>query len=303
MDHEQLLNIALGPQGSAPEVADEDVPPAAEDAATATDAEDDVEEVTLEEALAALDGEAAPVEDEASAPEPVEASAPTEVEELRRQLDEYKAKEAIAEAQASDAAFLAPWQQQQAINDRYFEAEIARIKKIGAELEKTEAEIDAAIYRRVELGEGFGIERFNPQTGQMETVGRIQADAELADNLRYAAIEHERGKTRPNAFEQLVAKYHLDADDRIALGKFINYPPEHLEAIAETLGAKNARLVTTRQNARQDAVNNVKANLARQPAPGIPGAAPKRKVYEFKHTPDVRYDETMLVAQRLGLVR
>lgn len=301
MDNEQLLDIALGTQ-NAP--VDDD-PPAAEDAATATDAEDEVEEVSLDEALAALDGQDAPDEDETAAAEPVAAEATlSEVEELRRQIDEYKAKEAVVQAQQADAQFAEPWRQQQAINDRFFEAEIARIKKIGAELEKTQEEIDAAIYRRVELGEGFGIERFNPETREMETIGRIQCDAELQDNYRAAAIEHERSKTRPNAFEQLVSTYALDADDRVALGKFINYPPEHLEEIAKTLGAKNQRVATTHQNARQDAVNNVKANLSRQPAPGVPGQAPgKRKEYVFRHTNDVRHDETMLVAQRLGLVR
>jgi hypothetical protein len=292
-----------------PELEPEDVPAAAETAATSEESDAD-ETQSLDEALAELDGQAAP-DDEAAPATDVEASADAdpyahltpEVADLQRQLDAYKAKDAEAESAQADARFLAPWQKQQEINDTFYDAEVARIQRMGEEQGKSQDEIDAAIYRRVELGNGFGIQRLNPQTQQMEFVGRIQADAELQENLRRTAIEYERSKTRPNAFEQMVTKYHLDATDRTALAKFINYPPEHLEEIAKTLGAKNARATSTFAQAKNDAVANVRANLSRQPAPGTPGAAKAKKPYQYTHEPGVRQLETEHFARSIGLIR
>lgn len=283
-----------------------DQPDAAETAATPDATDDEGEAISLDEALAGLDGEAAPDQTASPGTEPLDATAPEatpEVAELLRQLDAYKAREAIEQAAQADAAFDERWVGQQQINDRFYDAEAQRIQALGESEGRTQDEIDAAIYRRVELGNGFGIERWNAQTRQMETVGRIQADRELSDNYSAAVRAYERSKTQPSRFDQLVTHYQLDATDRTALAKFINYPPEHLEEIAKTLGAKNQRVTGTFQQVRDTAVANVRARLSNQTAPGTPGAPAPKKPYVFTHRNDVKQDETRLVAGMLGLTR
>jgi hypothetical protein len=285
---------------------DEEQPDAAEDTATSTTgsqsppepSDDDVEIISLDEALAELDGEAAP--EQTAAPEPEAEPEPlSDVEELKRQLDEYKAKEAITKAVESDAAFDLRWHNQQAVNDTYFDAEIARMERIAAEKGFSDADLKAAIYDRVELGNGFGIERINPQTGRVELIGRIAADAELLQNYAAAVREYERGKTRPDAFTQLVAEFSLTDRQRVALAKFINYPPEHLREIAKTFGEQNAAVTNTQTQARNDAVANVRNRLSQQPAPGNPGQAPRQRKVELDHT----RKSTEFVGKMLGFVR
>src|SRR4051812_33676546 len=103
-DSVDLLSLALGQ-----EPVDDAQPDAAETAATPTNAEEAPEEITLDEALAGLDGEAAPDETAAAATEPESEPTPDEVAELRRQVDEFKAKEAEVKARQADAQFLEPW--------------------------------------------------------------------------------------------------------------------------------------------------------------------------------------------------
>jgi hypothetical protein len=303
---------ALGLVGNTPQ--DEEQPDAAEQSATSTTgsqraegpqsppepSDDEGETISLDEALAELDGEPAP--DQTAAPDADLAAEPeplSDVEELKRQLDEYKAKEAITRAVESDAAFDNRWHNQQAINDTYFDAEIARMERIAAEKGFSDADLKAAIYDRVELGNGFGIERINPQTGRVELIGRIAADAELLQNYAAAVREYERGKTRPNAFEGLVAEFSLTDRQRVALAKFINYPPEHLREIAKTFGEQNAAITNTQTQARNDAVANVRNRLSNQSAPGNPGQAPRQRKVELDHT----RKSTEFVGKVLGFVR
>jgi hypothetical protein len=297
-DSAQVID-ALNLLGNAPDA--EEQPDAAETAATSTETSDDGEElISLDEALAELDGETAPDQTAAPAttPETTETALP-DVAELQRQLDEYKAKEAITESANADAVFTATWQNLQAVNDDFFEAEIARMERIAADKGFSDADLKAAIYERVELGNGFGIEEWNPLTRRMELKGRIQADRELLQNYNEAALTRERAKTQPSQFDRLVTTYALDDTQRVALAKFINYPPEHLEEIARTFGAQNQRATTTQEQARNDAVANVRTRLSQQPAPGNPGESPRQRKVQLDHS----RKSTEYVARAIGFVR
>jgi hypothetical protein len=302
-DSHPALDALFGKASDAPE--DDSQPSAADPTATASDASADEEVISIDEALAALDGEAAPPETALETEAPTDPETPNldaeQYAAMVRELEEYRAQKAAAEVQTAEQQFIQPWANQQAVNDAYFDAEIERIERIGQERQLSQDEIDLAIYRRVELGQGFGIQRRNPQTGQMEVLGRIQTEKEFEDNLRRAQVEFVRSRTMPSAFEQLATKHNLDADDRRTLAQFQNYPPAELDKIMQALAAKNQRTTATVHEVVQTARRNVGENLSRIAAPGVPGAAPKPKVIATPRNAQEARQTTEWAARKMGL--
>lgn len=284
-------------------------PSAAAAGPTAQSADAEMESVSIAEALAALDEQGAPPVAEATpdvdpaAPAPVQYT-PEQIAALVAENETFKAERAVQAAAESDAQFLAPWQRLQQTNDAFFDKEVERLWALGRSKGVPDAEIKAAVYERVELGDGkFGVPWQNPQTGQWELLGRIATGEVLRDNLMEAMVGRERSKNQPSALDQMAAKYGLDDAQRTALAKFVHYPRGDFEEIAKTLGANNQRLSSTLSDITQQATRNVAANLANGVNPGIPGAPAPQKSYQFRHTPDVRRQETELIARRLGFLR
>lgn len=290
----QMLGVA-----DAPVAPESETPVAAEPTAT-LDA--DAPEETLDEAMARLDGETAPTDPNAPATAPDDAASDQpetpaltaeQIAELQRQVDEYKAREAQAKAQAERDQFVGAWDQTLDEGYAYYDAERARIQAEGIRQGRTQDEIDLAIYRRVVQGIGL------PQG----VLGEDEWERQTLNNKAAALAAYESRKTAPSAVEQLAQHYGLDATDRAALAKFTGYPPAALNEIAQTLAAKNQRLTQTHQTIQQTAASNVARRMAQQGiTPGTPGQAPVKKPYQFRHTPDVARQENEYLAKRLGLM-
>jgi hypothetical protein len=150
--------------------------------------------------------------------------------------------------------------------------------------------------------EAFKAAQAQADAEQVDPVmGQQQWERETAANEADEVAAYYRGKSAPSAIDTLTQRYALDETDRNALAKFINYPPEHLEAIAQTLGAKNQRQTLTHQQITTQAAANQKARLSRLPAPGTPGAARPKAPYKWGTN---RQAETELVAEHfLGIRR
>jgi hypothetical protein len=280
----------FGDASEAPVDPSEGQPDAAESTATSTDASDDDETISLEDALAELDGQAAPETEATAATDEPETEPAPDVAELQRQLDAYKAKEAEVKAKEADAAFDETWDAHIDQGYAFYDTERERIKAIGIKQGRTEDEIELAIYRRVVQGIGRG------------ALGEQEWERQTLQNRVNATRDYLARKTAPSQLDHLVSTYALDDTQRTALAKFINYPPDHLEEIARTFGAQNQRLAQTQQHARNDAVANVTARLVHQTAPGTPGAAPKPKRLAAPKNAAESRQLTEFVSRRFGLL-
>jgi len=275
-----------------------DEPQSAEDlSATArTDADG---ELSIDKALAALDGTATPQDVQApeSADDPAAALTSEQIAALLQENEQYKAREAQFTAEQQVEEFETQWGDFYWNTLELYDQEEQRIRALGAERGVSQAEIDAAVYQRVVLGKGLVVPGTNtPMKGK---------DAWKEETLlKYSHARSDflvaRGQQSVDPIAQLAQQYNLDASDTQALAKFRDLPREKVEELARTLGAKNQRVTSTFEQAAIQANQNVARSLSQgQITPGVPGAPPAQKRYQFKHTPDVAQKETQYVVNRL----
>jgi hypothetical protein len=275
--------------------------PADEPSADVTDptaaAAEDGELISLDEAMAALDGEDAPLTPEASVADdasPPVLLSPEQVALLVQEVEFHRAVRAQDAAAAQDAQFDKTWDDHIERGYDWYDGERERIQAMGREQGRTQDEIDLAIYRRVEQGIGL-IDR---RTGA-PVLGEREWERQTLANRASGTKHYLASKNAPSALDQMSHKYGLDGDDRLALAKFVTLPPDAFEAIAQTLGAKNQRLGTSLSQITQQANRNVAAHLANGIAPGAPGASAPQKRVALDHT----RKSTEYVGKLLGFVR
>lgn len=262
--------------------------------ATSAVPDGDEEAQTLADLQAELAGQDPPQGDPTdpeAEPDPTAALTPEQVAAILAENEAFKAAQAQAEAEQVDAAFESRWESHWERGIGWYEDQKARIQQAGVAQQRSQEEIDAAIYRRVVLGHGL----IDPNSGA-PVMGQQQWERETAANEADEVAAYYRGKSAPSAVDTLTQRYALDDTDRNTLARFINYPPEHLEAIAQALGGKNQRQTLTHQQITTQAAANVNARLTRLPAPGTPGAARPKKPYQWGSNPR---EETELVASRV----
>lgn len=280
---------------------DEETEPQSAEDLTSTAAPDAIEgdDLTIDEALAALDGTATPQEMQAPAEtdaDPSAALTPEQIATILAENEQFKARQAQAAAEQAVEDFETQWGDFYWDTVAVYEQEEERIKAIGAQQGRSQAEIDAAIHNRVTLGKGLTI----PGT---QTPMRGRAEWERDTLLKYANAKSQflvaQGQQSVDPIAQLAQQYNLDASDTQALAKFRDMPREKVEELARTLGAKNQRVTSTFEHVTQEANRNVARHLAQATVPGVPGTPPAPKKYTFKHTPDVAQKETQYVVNRL----
>lgn len=302
---ERFLGLANAQEPAA------ETPPSADEPTPTTDAGATEDEVTLSlgEALAELEGQAPHDAEQPGAEPTTDATAAEDgdprVLALQTELEALRADKAQRDAATEDAQFYVPWQRQQQTNDQFFDAEEARIRDIGTREGRSPEEIEAMVYARVEKGQGFGVQRLNPQTGQMDVLGRIDTALELEANLRNTLLMRERSRAAPSALDALTTKHQLSAEDRNTVGQFIGQMTEaQLETVAAALAAKNARITQTQTQATTQAAANVARRLSSTPGPGTPGSAPAAPQIDWTRRNVVEARQgTEYMAKRLGLVR
>lgn len=312
VDHAPILQL-LG-IGDPPETRADDPIPGEPDAApldpTAAEASEPSESQTLDEAVAALTGEAAPTETSESeaetTPETPTAYTPEQIAAILAENDAFKAEQAKASAQSEEAQWEATWDDFEANGEEYYDNLRAIVREYGLREGMSQREIRGLIAEVVD--DGNGIESINKLTPGVLTVPQGQPgyrdwQQTAITNRRLTTEEWRSTRNQPTVIEQMATQYKLDPTQQTALAKFVNYPKEAIEEIARTLGAENLRRTTTLSDATKQAQHNLAANLSNGIAPGAPGASAPKKPYEFRHTPDVRRQETELVAARLGLIR
>lgn len=255
------------------------------------------DDLTIDEALAALHGEAAPQETQAPA-EPGDPTAltPEQIAALIAENDQFKAHKAKVDAEQAADDFEAEWGDFYWDTIAVYDQVEAWIKEKGAEHRVSEAEINAEIHNRVYLGKNLTIPGTNtPMTG------RLQWERDTL--FKYANAKAQfmvaQGQQHVDPIAELAQQYHLDEADTQALAKFRDMPRERVEELARTLGAKNQRVTATLSQATIDANRNVAQHLSQGIHPGVPGTPAPTKPYVFKHTPDVAQKETQYVVDRL----
>lgn len=281
------------------QVEDAEPQSAADPFATATPDAPDGDDLTIDEALAALDPTAAPQTQATPAEtdaDPSAALTPEQIAALVAENEQYKAREAKLTAEQEVTAFDDKWDAFMASVYDVYDAEEERIKALGAKEGRSQAEIDAAIYRRVDKGAGLTIPG---TTTPMKGKDQWERETLLDYALQRSNFLVARGQQSVDPIAQLAQQYHLDESDTQALAKFRDMPREKVEELARTLGAKNQRVTNTFEQATQEANRNVARNLANATVPGVPGTPPAQKTYQFKHTPDVAQKETQYVVNRL----
>lgn len=265
---------------------------------------------SLDEALAALEGQDAPsVESESESTQDADPAAPLTPEQIAAILAEneaYKAKEAEQSAQSEEQEWHGMWDDHMDDWKGLYQNLRGIVRTYGTQQGMSEREIRGLISEVVD--DGIGIENINKLTPGVVTVppGMLGYKDWLevtTENRRIQTDQWRSSRNQPDAVEQMASKYSLTTDQRTSLAKFRNYPPDAFEEIARTLGLNNQRVTSTLTEATKQASRNLAQNLSNGISPGAPGASAPKKPYEFKHTPDVRRDETEYVARRLGLVR
>jgi hypothetical protein len=295
--------------GDAPEEPAAPLAPEEQDAApldpTAAAAEDEGAEQSLAEAMAALDGQDAPTEDSESATEdaaPAIALTPDEIAALMAENEAFKAERAQQAAQNEEHEWHAMWDSHMDQWEDRYDQYRAIVRDYGIRQGFSEREIRGLISEVVD--DGIGIDNINQLTpGVLSvlpgTLGYKEWLRTTTENRRIQTDEWRSSKTQPSALDQMVSKYSLTPEQRTSLAKFIKYPPDHFEEIARTLGANNQRVSATLTEATKHAARNVAQNLSRGITPGTPGAAAPAKPYRFRHTPDVKRQETEFIANRI----
>jgi hypothetical protein len=292
--------------GDAPDAPDAPLAPEEQDAApldpTAAAAEDEGEQ-SLAEAMAALDGQDAPPSDSESATEDAPAIAtPDEIAALMAENEAFKAEKAQQAAQSEEQAWHTMWDSHMDQWEDRYDQYRAIVRDYGIRQGFSEREIRGLISEVVD--DGIGIDNINQLTpGVLSvlpgTLGYKEWLRTTTENRRLQTDEWRSSRTQPSALDQMVSKYSLTSEQRTSLAKFIKYPPEHFEEIAKTLGANNQRVSATLTEATKHAARNVAQNLSRGITPGTPGAAAPAKPYQFRHTPDVKRQETEYMANRI----
>jgi hypothetical protein len=297
----------LGNGASAPATTETPLEPSAATSpetspTAAASAAEEAETVSLDEALAELSGASAP-QDPAASEQSAEAESEPEaeadaVEALRQQIQQLQAEKEALLAEDAEEQFEADWEQTISDGQEFYRGLIADVKERGYQNGRTRAEIDAVIKHMIY--DGNEIERLGAPPG---TPGFIEWQRETLVN--YAVAKAQRGQTKaaPTELERLTTQYSLTDEDQATLRRFANYPPEAREEIAKSLGSKNTKTTTRKQQAEEVAATNVAARLSNQATPGVPGPAPKAKKYQYTHEPAVRTQETELFARSLGLIR
>jgi hypothetical protein len=305
----QMLGLNDPPADDTPvdPVADP-APDAAAPDATSADAS---ETQSLDEALAELEGTDAPsVESESEPTEDAQAPAtaltPDEIAAILAENEAYKAKEAEVSAQSEEQEWHGMWDDHMDDWKGLYQNLRGIVRHYGTQQGMSEREIRGLIHEVVE--EGIGIENINKLTPGQVTVppgmlGYKEWLEVTTENRRLQTDQWRSTRNQPDALDQMASKYALTTEQRTSLAKFRNYPPDAFEEIARTLGLNNQRVTSTLSDATKQASRNLAQNLSNGLAPGAGGASAAKKPYEFKHTPDVRRQETEYVAQRLGLVR
>ncbi len=296
MDAADLMRIAgMAPEEPADETSAADVDPTA----TTTPEDDGERLLTIDEALAALDGDVAPPDETDTEPpaddDPTALLSADAIAAIVRENEQFKATIARAQAVQADTQFNNHWEEHLDYGEDWYEQQRESIRRLGMQQGRSADEIDLAIYRRVEQGQGL----VDPQS-RAPVMGYLQWKDETDRNRVAATAQYLAQKTAPSALDQMTAKYGLDAEDRTALAKFVNLPPQPFEELARTLGSKTQRLAFSLQAAKQQANRNVAANLTSQAiAPGAPGAAPMQPRVQL----DTSRKSTEFVGKALGLVR
>lgn len=298
-DPDALLAMALGPQPG------DDADGAAADATTAPEEDAEVEELSLDEALAALDGDDAPPADEEwddgeTAEQDLAAGlTPEQINALVTEVTQRRAFEAAVRTAAQDAQYDGIWEEHIENGRDWYEGQREQIRALGRQQGRTQDEIDLAIYRRVELGIGLVDADGSP------VLGANDWELETERNRRTETMRYQASKSAPSALDALTTKYSLSAEDRTYLAQFVGHAsPQVFEGIAYTLWSKNQSLGGTLKDITTQANRNVARTLSRAPAPGTPGASPRRAgSYVYTHEPHKSHDETRLFARQMGLLR
>lgn len=252
----------------------------------------DEEFISLDEAMAALDGQDTPPTETAT-PDPDSASpaaalTPEQIATIVAENASFKAEKAQLQAAHADAQYDALWDTHISNGEAFYDAVAEIVGAWGQAQGMNAREIKGLIAEVVD--DGVGIEHVNKIAGGRLFVppgqpGYLAWQRETGHNRLSETRKYLAGKNTPSKLDQMTAAYGLDEADRTTLAQLINtVDAETLDTLARTLGAKNQRVSSTLTDIQSHANRNVANNLSNGLAPGVPGVSPPAKRVQLDHT-------------------